>query len=325
MTKINLNIIVLVIVAAIVAAAIVLKLKTFKKNPWTCEESPSGKTTKSLYLTSPSAKSYLLEQILDIAASTYYTPLPSLSGGWTYLTASPLFSPLKEAFAVVVCQNLQTSEYAVGIRGSVIVTTEAGLIDWFNDLDVGKIVPAPLGIPGRVSKGASNGTTAVKDAVIDFALYIPRGAKRVYVTGHSLGGSLVPLISFMVDQQCAPLEVVPVSFAAPSVGDATFAAAFDAKFKTTSIRVWNNLDIVPHAWSNLGDPPAYLKNVSSPFFNFLFSTLKNLANTKTCFTQVSGSLILDGSGILASSGLTSVVEKIGLMHSHTTYSKLLQN
>jgi hypothetical protein len=77
---------------------------------------------------------------------------------------------------------------------------------------------------------------------------------EVIVTGHSLGGALsasVALALFNLQGQWDPGHLATVS-ALPSAGatpgNADFSRYFGDSLGLRTIRVWNRLDVVPHAW-----------------------------------------------------------------------------
>ena len=74
------------------------------------------------------------------------------------------------------------------------------------------------------------------------------------VTGHSLGACLTTVVAPWLKYDLAGAGVnapiVPVTFAAPTAGNAAFASDFAAAFPY-SLRYANSLDIVPRAWWDL--------------------------------------------------------------------------
>lgn len=72
--------------------------------------------------------------------------------------------------------------------------------------------------------------------------------------GHSLGGALSPTLALeMVDRQSEwdPQGLVTVSTspsAGPTAGNSDFATYFDSRLGSRTNRIWNQVDIVPHAW-----------------------------------------------------------------------------
>jgi triacylglycerol lipase len=85
-----------------------------------------------------------------------------------------------------------------------------------------------------------------------------RARKRLYVTGHSLGGALATLCA--IDAACNSGFASPFvyTFAAPRVGDPVFALKFD-RTVTRSHRVYNEYDVVPHVPPILYKSPHTLK------------------------------------------------------------------
>ena len=81
---------------------------------------------------------------------------------------------------------------------------------------------------------------------------------EVTVTGHSLGGALCTALALYLEcthdtwdpHRCCTVRCV--SFAAPAVGNAAFAALYDAALGATTRRVHNSHDIVALAWTQAG-------------------------------------------------------------------------
>jgi len=79
------------------------------------------------------------------------------------------------------------------------------------------------------------------------------GKVNIYTAGHSLGGALAPSLTlalqdlrFLWDLE-GNATFLPFAFAGPTPGDAAFAGYFQTKFPNLQ-RIWNKIDIVPHAW-----------------------------------------------------------------------------
>ena len=76
---------------------------------------------------------------------------------------------------------------------------------------------------------------------------------EVCTTGHSLGGALSPTLALALVEMRSQWDpkgiatVSPFSFAGPTPGDVTFASYFNTRLPNLQ-RIWNNLDVVPHAW-----------------------------------------------------------------------------
>lgn len=307
---------VLFLSAALTVFAIQYRAKKFPK----CPNSKPGIP----YNTPSKEKRNIPYEMILLASALYTTPTSPLPTNWVDL--STYFSKFEKGYAVLVAQNTKTNEYVVSIRGSVMVTTPEGMIDWFNDFDVLEMVESPSPLPGMMSKGAYNGISAISRAIPDFSKVIPGQSPTIYVTGHSLGGSLVPIVSLWILSQIPGANVIPISFAAPSTTDADFEKVFTKTLGSKSMRIWNTQDFVPYAWSDLDHLPAYINNFNNdPIIKHVFSIFQSVTSRELCYATVPQSLTIDGSSILAKANLTKLVDKIGLMHSYKTYTQLLQS
>jgi hypothetical protein len=85
----------------------------------------------------------------------------------------------------------------------------------------------------------------------------PAGPLEVIVTGHSLGGALsASLALLLADTQGvaggwdpnARVVVSALPSAGATPGNAVFAAHYDAVLGLRTNRLWNSLDVIPHAW-----------------------------------------------------------------------------
>ena len=88
--------------------------------------------------------------------------------------------------------------------------------------------------------------------------------RKVYVTGHSLGGLMTPVFSLWLAQElwsdgadgmpapCAGVQLEPISFAGPTPGNEAYARCVEqelGKFGGGLQRIQNPLDLVPYAWA----------------------------------------------------------------------------
>jgi triacylglycerol lipase len=117
------------------------------------------------------------------------------------------------------------------------------LRDWLYDLD-SRFVPAPGGMVGRVHVGFLNALNAIWPELWA-RLRRERGARSLWITGHSLGGALAALatarLQFTEDQPVNGLY----TFGQPRVGDPEFCTCFDQGFGNSAFRFVNFHDIVP--------------------------------------------------------------------------------
>jgi triacylglycerol lipase len=195
-----------------------------------------------------------IEQLLaDSALAT--------KGRWTLV-----WFACDDANQVFIARDTITGQQAVVIRGSVTDPREPAFwLDWFDqDLSVFRMADWPYGgapAGSRLSHGALAGLgrlLALKDTnrkTIAAFLRANPGVGLTAVVGHSLGGALAYVLAAYLEQEFSPDQRAqgfwPVTFAAPTVGNNTFAAWLEAAFSAAAGRFWNSDDVVPHAWMAL--------------------------------------------------------------------------
>jgi hypothetical protein len=103
----------------------------------------------------------------------------------------------------------------------------------------------------------------------------------ITTTGHSLGGSLSPLMALWLRDTQGTANVHPdeiwdpnssatliaYSFAGATSGDVNWANHFDSKFDAQhAFRVWNRYDVVPHAWNvaDIRETPTLYSSTPNP-------------------------------------------------------------
>lgn len=155
-------------------------------------------------------------------------------------------------------------EYVVVIRG----TEAKSLTDWITeDLDIGTTVPFSTFVPGVPSDAVistatsdgmndllslTDGTTG--DSMVTFLTGL-EGSFFLYVTGHSLGGTLTPPMFLYLNDQVfgrnKPGLMAPWSFAGLTPGNAAFNTFFNSVgIPNFPFRILNSLDIAPLLWWN---------------------------------------------------------------------------
>lgn len=173
-----------------------------------------------------------------------------------------------------IAYNQQSQLFAVAIRGSILSFSWAAFDDWFEqDLNVlfQRDWTFPTSVTSaqqKISSGAHDGladlmalvgidpTTGKTVRMLHFLMQtaVPTNA-LILVTGHSLGAGLstvfAPWLLYQIRSANKPIPPMQVmTFAAPAVGNAPFAAAYDATFPKSQ-RYYNVLDIVPMASASI--------------------------------------------------------------------------
>jgi triacylglycerol lipase len=162
-----------------------------------------------------------------------------------------------------VAYSAAADTYAVAIRGTVPTPGPAQLLNIYQDLTVALAVPwtHPETPGAAIARGTSDAMKALLSCASDgerldgFLERVAGAGGRIVVTGHSLGGCLASVLAMYLRHRLPDAVVMPVTFAAPTAGNAEFAARFDALFPGAP-RYFNRLDLVPMAWAGLDTVPS---------------------------------------------------------------------
>jgi pimeloyl-ACP methyl ester carboxylesterase len=183
---------------------------------------------------------------IDPATGRYQLPAGDLYGPVVGYLAPPL--PISggddRIDACLVGEN--ADGVIVAFRGTLPPSwqSQASVLDWLQDL-LAEPESRP-NLPGKVQTGFFDATSAIVAAIASEVLRLnPAGSKRVYVTGHSLGGAMASIGAYIM--QAAPYDMrieQVVTFASPKPGDGAFQAACQQIFPT-QIRYENYDDLVP--------------------------------------------------------------------------------
>ena len=161
-----------------------------------------------------------------------------------------------------------SSQYVVAIRGSLLNFSWQSFDNWFKQ-DLNVYEQAAWTYPNSttqpmISQGSSDGlndlTQLVNSTGQTMYQYLAANAIgssiSIGVVGHSLGGNLstvfAPWLLYQFQQNnITPPTLFPVmTFAAPTAGNQSFAAAYDESFPN-SWRYYNEIDLVPTAADSL--------------------------------------------------------------------------
>lgn len=137
----------------------------------------------------------------------------------------------------------------VALRGTDGNDTETGnFLDWLNNFLAVQMPFAPYG-PGNVHMGFFNAVLSIKDPLIAKTRELLQLAQSsgetpvIYVTGHSKGGAMAPLMAKILEQQING-QISVISFGAPRSGDEIFRKHYGIPH----LRYESFLDIIPHLY-----------------------------------------------------------------------------
>jgi len=220
----------------------------------------------------------------------------ALSGKFTVVWGPACYRSLTERFD----QNLMFvvqggGDYRVVIRG----TDPSSVYDWiFEDIWVAPAVswstfdpsaPAAACIAPGVKVGLSNllemkvesGLPGAGLGLIDYLNSLANAGRPVAltVTGHSSGAALASTLGLLLADtlDSVTFKLAVQTFAGETAGNQAFASYLEQRLGAAVLRVYNTLDIVPHAWQEsdlqqipslyepLITPPGYIKLLVDAF------------------------------------------------------------
>ncbi|MFH1297344.1 MAG: lipase family protein, partial [Bacteroidota bacterium] len=195
------------------------------------------------------------------------------AGKWQ-LAWGPGISPGNRNLAFIAKSSTKEGPvYAIAIRG----TSVKSIGDILEDLIAFSLVHFPFGeTSDSVAKGMMEGFTALlltKDPVKgttleEFLQSLPATEKiPLYVTGHSQGGGLAPLMAYwlvMNPQLNGKFAIITYAFAGPGVVNKNFRDNFNSALTPDdSFRMLvNPIDVIPFFWSDL--PGITANNIPVP-------------------------------------------------------------
>lgn len=223
----------------------------------------------------PEKSKFSLQQLLMSLSAVAYMPFESISMLQDNLNT---VDALEEAYvaiwwaktssaAVYVVKNKHTNVYVVVFRGAIFRPALPFLVQLYEDLNLSHQESLPYSRLGgaKVASGILDTLQDIGDSTFDGRTlqqvlnFLPPIAK-VYMTGHSLGGSLAA--TYAAKTFCSSsteLDIIPYTFGAPAIGNNSFADLFhrgNVNFLfSQSFRCINTRDIMPFTWNNLSGIP----------------------------------------------------------------------
>jgi hypothetical protein len=196
-----------------------------------------------------------------------------LIGNWNLVWGTQVFqAPDSDVAdnAMFIAQNADdTSQFVVSISGTNPISAYGWIVE---DAMLIPTVPWPYtsdsSVPtGNIAKGTSIGLDVLLNKLTDNGLSLSEFLSEqvsnstkplsITVTGHSLGGALSPAVALALkDTQGISTNWDPSSTssiavqpsAGPTPGNKVWSGYYDSRLTTATDRLWNVIDIVPHAW-----------------------------------------------------------------------------
>jgi len=179
-------------------------------------------------------------------ANPYY----ATAGQWTRTWGPAIVDQDNLVYAVS-----NGTDLAVVLRGTVFNSIDS----WKEDLPTAlEATDFPAAIPGKVSSKFKTAVFEMANATdptssTPLMTVVKACTGKIYVTGHSQGAGLAPLMhAYIAAMADIPLQrMESYTFAAPTTGDPTFAKYVDQNLIST--RYYNVLDIVPTGYATMSD------------------------------------------------------------------------
>lgn len=138
----------------------------------------------------------------------------------------------------------------------IVFRGSESLLDWYHDL---LFLKCPLSQDKDIKVHKGIYKQLMTDGVYEYIqneiklLWNTYSEYKIFVTGHSLGGGLATLFSFLFARWCKTEyisndEIKPyiicISFASPRIGNKSFKTAFESLYNVEHYRCYNSRDII---------------------------------------------------------------------------------
>ncbi|MEJ0078979.1 MAG: lipase family protein [Alphaproteobacteria bacterium] len=211
-----------------------------------------------------------LPDITTIPAAVQNAP-PLAAGGRWQCVWGPVQDSDESNLALVAGYfpgpNAGPQTICVTVRGTDFDITDIwGMLEQiWEDLDASDPQPMPWALddPARIASGTLDGLGIIQGLTANgqtlgqfLTAFFSQPANAhvtILVTGHSLGGCLATIVATWIRVLLPNFRgaIQPITFAAPTAGNSEFATYYGELFPTAR-RFQNSLDVIPHAFYDLG-------------------------------------------------------------------------
>lgn len=167
--------------------------------------------------------------------------------------------PVNFAF---MAANSRTGDRVIAIRGTYPHPLSAAYWDDARqDYPFDDMVLWPCTTDARIACGVHKGLenllklTDAEGRTLETAISTVPADKTLTVTGHSLGGTLTPVLALRLAETFAGRPIEATSYAGLTPGNGAFAALFSpgTALGGKVRRVYNSLDLVPYGWDRVDE------------------------------------------------------------------------
>ncbi len=201
-----------------------------------------------------------VQTIKDSITILLKDPALETKGEWELIWGPGVSNDSSNLVYIAKYGATQPPVYAMAVRGTSIYS----ISDILQDVDVFNLVPFKYGLAGdSVAHGSMQGLDILLETIDPvtgktLSEFLPGisgdNKSKMFITGHSQGGALAPLLSYWFLTSSGVAEhfnMETYAFAGPSVGNETMKTNFfnslpeGAYFNMVS----NSLDVVPYFWA----------------------------------------------------------------------------